>query len=247
VKSANPKEGEPEGGHDAIVTPMAPAEAADLRYHEWEYTRRLAVEAAGEKQIGYVHLRAMGKGNIAEWAKGFYPVFNRSGLIIDVRRNNGGNIDSWVLSTLLRKAWMFWNQHAGRADSWNMQYAFRGHLVVLCDPFPASDGEAFAEGFKRRTWGGEVWLSSSNTLSDGGLASAGEYGVFAPDEQGRYGWIVEGRGVEPDIEVDNPPHAAFQGKDAQLEAAIAHLKQLIKDKPVTIPPVPELPNKARKQ
>lgn len=240
---------------DVIVVPMNAGDAADLRYHEWEYTRRLEVENVSDNQIGYVHLRAMGKGNIAEWAKGFYPVFNRSGLIIDVRRNNGGNIDSWVLTALLRKAWMYWNQHAGRADSWNMQYAFRGHVVVICDAFTASDGEAFSEGFKRlglgkvigtRTWGGEVWLSSSNTLSDGGLASAGEYGVFAPDDKGEYHWIVEGRGVEPDIVVDNPPHAAFKGEDPQLQAAIKHLQQLIKDKPITVPPVPTLPDKSKK-
>ena len=51
-----------------------------------------------------------------------------------------------------------------------MQYAFRGHIVVLCDHETASDGEAFSEGFKRlnlgkvigmRTWGGEIWLSGS--------------------------------------------------------------------------------------
>ena len=49
-----------------------------------------------------------------------------------------------------------------------MQYAFRGHVVVLINEETASDGEAFAEGARRlgiatiigtRTWGGEIWLS----------------------------------------------------------------------------------------
>ena len=149
----------------------------------------------------------------------------------------------------MRKAWMYWNQHAGRAPSWNMQYAFRGHRVVLCDERTASDGEAFAEGFRRlglgkvigtRTWGGEIWLSSGNTAVDGGLTSAGEYGVF--DDKGV--WLIEGRGVEPDITVDNPPHATFGGADAQLDAAIAHLQKRIKEDPREIPPVPKAPVKA---
>lgn len=237
---------------DVIVTPVSMGEAANIRYNDWEVSRRRIVEEKSARSIGYVHLRAMGTPNIAEFAKGFYPAFNRDGLIIDVRRNNGGNIDSWVLSRLLRKAWMYWNQHEGRAPSWNMQYAFRGHVVVICDAFTASDGEAFAEGFKRlglgkvigqRTWGGEIWLSSSNVLVDNGIASAAEFGVFGPEGT----WLVEGHGVEPDIAVDNPPHATFKGEDAQLNAAIEHLKQLIKEKPVDLQPVPAFPDKSGKK
>jgi len=237
---------------DVIVTPLNGGDAANLRYTAWEYTRRLEVEKKGNSEIGYVHLRNMGGGEIGRWAKNFFPVYNRAGLIIDVRRNTGGNIDSWILGALLRKAWMFWNARVGQPDTWNMQFAFRGHLVVLADAFTASDGEAFSEGFKRlglgkvigtRTWGGEVWLSMDNRLSDGGVASAGETGVFGPDGI----WLVEGKGVVPDIEVDNLPHATFEGKDAQLEAAIAHLQQLIKEKPVLPPQTPALPNKSFKQ
>jgi tricorn protease len=36
------------------------SEESDLRYHEWEYTRRKIVEESGARQVGYVHLRAMG-------------------------------------------------------------------------------------------------------------------------------------------------------------------------------------------
>ncbi len=237
-----------EGERDVIVRPISAASLSDLRYTDWEYSRRQMVETASNNRIGYVHLRAMGKENISEWARGYYPAFNRDGLIIDVRRNNGGNIDSWILGQLLRKAWMFWNQRVGSSPNWNMQYAFRGHVVVICDGFTASDGEAFAEGFRRlglgkvlgmRTWGGEIWLSSSNDLADGGLASAGEYGVFVSEGV----WIVEGRGVEPDIVVDNPPHATFKGQDAQLTRAIEHLQQLIKEKPIQPNIAPALPVK----
>lgn len=237
---------------DVIVTPVSGFDDSNLRYTDWEYTRRLEVEKQGDAAIGYVHLRNMGGGEIGRWAKNYFPVFNRSGLIIDVRRNTGGNIDSWILGALLRKAWMFWNARIGQPDSWNMQFAFRGHMVVLADAFTASDGEAFSEGFKRlgmgkvigtRTWGGEVWLSMDNRLSDGGVASAGETGVFGPDGI----WLVEGHGVEPDIEVDNLPHATFNGKDAQLEAAIAHLQQLIKEKPIQPVQTPALPDKSFKR
>ncbi|MHC4717835.1 MAG: S41 family peptidase, partial [Planctomycetota bacterium] len=134
---------------DVVVTPLTLREADNLRYTEWEYTRRLAVDEQGDGEIGYVHLRAMGGRNFAEWAREYYPVYNRKGLIVDVRHNSGGNIDSWIISRLLRKAWFYWSQRIGQAPSWNMQYAFRGHVAVLCNERTASDGEAFTEGVKR--------------------------------------------------------------------------------------------------
>jgi len=233
----------------AVVYPIAAGAESDLRYAEWEYTRRLEVEKQGKGDLGYVHLRAMGGGNYTEWVKNFYPVYNRKGLIIDVRHNRGGNIDSWILEKLLRRAWFYWQPRVGN-PTWNMQYAFRGHMVVLCNEFTASDGEAFAEGFRRlglgkvigtRTWGGEIWLSSSNVLVDRGLASAAETGVYGPEGV----WLIEGHGVDPDIVVDNAPHAAFLGKDVQLEAAVKHLQELIAKDPVEVPKHPPYPDKRK--
>jgi tricorn protease len=192
----------------------------------------------------------MGGDNFQEFVKGYYPVFHREGLIIDVRNNRGGNIDSWILNRLLRKAWFYWQSRAG-IPYWNMQYAFRGHIVVLCNESTASDGEAFAEGIKQldlgevigtRTWGGEIWLSSSNRLVDGGIATASEMGVYT--DQGD--WIIEGHGVDPDQVVDNLPFATFNGHDAQLEAAISFLKRKMEEQPVTVPPFPPMPDKSFK-
>ena len=232
---------------DIIVEPISfPAERS-LRYDDWEYTRRLIVEELSDGQIGYVHFRAMGGRNYLEFARNFYPVFDRKGLIIDVRHNNGGNIDSWILSRLMREAWMYWQGRVGK-PTWNMQYAFRGHLAALCNERTASDGETFIEGFRRldlgkvfgtRTWGGGIWLSMSNRLVDLGIASAAEFGVYGPE--GR--WIIEMDGVEPDFAVDNLPHGTFQGEDAQLRAAVEHLLQLIADDPRQVTPPPPYPVK----
>jgi tricorn protease len=233
---------------DVIVTPITPAAEADLRYAEWGLTRREHVDAAGGGAIGYVHLRAMGGDNWTEWERNFYPVFDRSGLIIDVRHNRGGNIDSWILEKLLRKAWFYWQPRRG-LPTWNMQFAFRGHMVVLVDQRTASDGEAFAEGFRRlglgkvigaRTWGGEIWLSSSNTLVDKGIATAAETGVYGPEGE----WLIEGNGVVPDIAVDDLPRATFDGADAQLDAAIRYLQEQIRTSPVPPPSPPPYPDKS---
>jgi len=233
-----------------VVKPVTEERDAELRYEEWELTRRERVEELGKGQIGYVHLRAMGKDDIAQWAREYYPVFNRQGLIIDVRNNRGGNIDSWILEKLLRRAWFYWQPRVGD-PTWNMQYAFRGHITVLCNERTASDGEAFSEGFKRlglgkvigtRTWGGEIWLSADRWLVDSGMATAAETGVYGPEGA----WLIEGHGVEPDIIQDNLPHETFLGRDVQLETGVKHLQELIAKDPRPVPPAPKYPDKAVK-
>jgi tricorn protease len=231
-----------------LVKPVDARQDGKLRYAEWELTRRLQVEAASNNEVGYVHLRAMGRNDIDQWARDYFPVFDRQGLIIDVRHNGGGNIDSWLLGDLLRKAWFYFQPRVGN-PLWNMQYAFRGHIVVLCDEDTASDGEAFTEGFERlhlgkvigtRTWGGEIWLSFDTQQADNGIATAAETGVYSPEGK----WLIEGHGVDPDIVVDNLPHATFAGSDAQLQAAVDLLKQEIKDDPNPVPPHPPYPDKS---
>ncbi|HKS82559.1 MAG TPA: S41 family peptidase [Candidatus Acidoferrales bacterium] len=244
VKSADGKE------RDVLVTPLSPREDFNLRYSEWEYTRRVKVDQASKGAIGYVHLRAMGSNDIDQWAREYYPVFTRQGLIVDVRHNEGGNIDSWLLGKLIRPAWFYWQGRIGN-PTWNMQYAFRGHIVVLCDQETASDGEAFSEGFRRlglgkvigmRTWGGEIWLSGSNRQSDNAVATAAETGVYGPEGK----WLIEGHGVDPDIVVDNGPHATFEGEDQQLEAAMKVLQEEIAKDPRPVPPHPAYPDKSFK-
>jgi tricorn protease len=236
--------------YEQVVQPFSARDAEKLRYDEWEYMCRLKVDTASNNEIGYIHLKAMGGDDMDAFVKQFYPVFNRKGLILDVRENFGGNIDSWVLEKLMRKAWMYWQNRSGGPFG-NMQYAFAGHIVLLCDQQTASDGEAVSEGFRRlglgkvigmRTWGGEIWLSADNRMVDNGIASAAETGVYGLESK----WLIEGRGVEPDIVVDNLPYESFKGKDAQLDAALDYLKKQIKEHPVEIPKAPLHPDKSFK-
>lgn len=242
-----------DGTAGSVVTvPVSAARDATLRYSDWVTGRREAVEAASGGRIGYLHLRAMGAGDMADFAREFFANFDRDGLIIDVRRNRGGNIDAWVIGSLLRRGWSFW-QPPGQDPYWNMQQSFRGHLVVLVDPLTYSDGETFAAGVKslglgpligQRTAGAGVWLSDTNRLVDQGIMRAAQTAQF--DAQGR--WIIEGFGVEPDIAVDNLPHATWRGGDAQLERAIAELLRTLEAAPVQRPagePVPPLGTQGR--
>ncbi len=234
---------EPGGrSRSVVVTPVDQRREARLRVDDWRYGRARRVDQASQGHIGYVHLRAMGPEDIADFAREFYAQSDRDGLIIDVRHNNGGNIDSFILEKLSRRAWAFWQPRSpeGAKPYPNMQQTFRGHVVVLANEETYSDGETFTEGFKRlglgpvigtTTSGAGVWLSDGNWLVDKGMMRAAENGQILIDGS----FIVEGKGVTPDIRVDNPPRATAQGQDAQLDAALAWLTQRIQEAPVVTP------------
>ena len=221
----------------AVVVPVGAREEAGLRQGDWEWQRRAHALAASDGRIGYLHLRAMGGNDIATFAREFYANVEKDGLIIDVRRNNGGNIDSWIIEKLLRRTWAYWTYADGSVER-NMQRGFRGHVAVLIDEKTYSDGETFAAGIKalklapligQRTAGAGIWLSDRNRLVDGGMARVAEFPQFSA-EDGR--WLVESIGVAPDIAVVNPPVATFNGGDAQLDAAISYLEEQLAKAPV---------------
>ncbi|MGX5174779.1 S41 family peptidase [Aliikangiella sp. IMCC44653] len=218
-----------------LVIPVSHRAEYTLRYNDWVTRTRNTVTQANPN-IGYLHIHAMGAKDIAEFAREFYANYNKPALIIDVRRNRGGNIDAWIIEKLLKKAWMFWQAGNGAGYS-NMQQTFRGHLVVLADQFTYSDGETFTAGIKalnlapiigKQTAGAGVWLRGLNRLTDKGIARVAEYPQFAMNGE----WVVEGFGVTPTIEVDNLPFATFNGKDAQLETAIEYLEQKMLHEPL---------------
>jgi tricorn protease len=221
----------------AVITPVALEQNLRLRYGDWEEGLRARVEQQSQGKIGYLHLRAMGPADIATFAREFYAHIDKDGLIIDVRRNNGGNIDSWIIEKLLRRVWMLWQPRNGPVET-NMQQTFRGHLAVLADELTYSDGETFTAAIKalklgtvvgKRTAGAGVWLGDANVLIDKGRARAAEDAVYSvPGAK----WLVEGVGVEPDIEVDNLPHASFMGQDSQLDRALSLLQDKIKAEPL---------------
>ena len=121
-------------------------------------------------------------------------------------------------------------------------------MVALLDQNSASDGDIFPAMFReaglgpligKRSWGGVIGINNRGPLIDGGA-------VFVPgsafaSKNGE--WIIEGHGVDPDIEVDNDPKSEIEGRDPQLERGIAEVLAKIKDHPVKLPSRPAAPIK----
>ena len=128
---------------------------------------------------------------------------------------------------------------------------FLGPMAAILNENSASDGDIFPAMFKeaglgpligKRSWGGVIGIGNRGTLIDGGS-------IFVPESafaSAKGEWIIEGYGVDPDIVVDNDPKSLIEGRDPQLERAVAEVMKKLKDRPVKLPPRPAAPVKTPK-
>jgi len=79
-------------------------------------------------------------------------------------------------------------------------------------------------------------------LMDGGFVSAPSSAVWGPAGE----WDAENVGIAPDIEVEHDPALVRQGKDPQLERAIAEMMAELKKTPLAKPKRPAYPNYHKK-
>jgi tricorn protease len=218
-----------------------------LVYLDWVNTNRRKVEQATGGRVGYIHIPDMGANGIREFIKWYYPQIRKEGLVVDVRANGGGNISRMLIERLRRKLLAL---NYARTDDDAQTYpdqVFNGPMVALLDGNSASDGDIFPYMFReaglgpligKRSWGGVVGIFGTGALIDGGTVFVPGFGMANTKGE----WIIEGYGVDPDIEVENDPKSVLDGKDPQLERGIAEVMSKLKQ-PVKLPPKPPGPVK----
>jgi tricorn protease len=235
-----------EGSRTVSYRPIT--DEGNLIYLDWVTRNRKKVEEATGGRVGYIHIPDMGAAGIREFIKWYYPQIDKEGLVVDVRANGGGNVSRMLIERLRRKLLAL---NYSRTDELANTYpdaVFLGPMVALLDGNSASDGDIFPAMFReaglgpligKRSWGGVIGIGSRGPLIDGGQ-------IFVPgsafaSKNGE--WIIEGHGVDPDIEVDNDPKSEIAGRDPQLERGIAEIMTKLKDRQVKLPGRPAAPVK----
>ena len=237
------------GSRDVVIKPIA--NESNLYYFDWVQTNIKKVDKATNGKVGYIHVPDMGRRGLNEFVKYFYPQLRKKALIIDVRGNGGGNVSPMLIERLRREVAMI-TMARNTTPGPNPGSLVWGPKVCLIDEFSASDGDIFPYRFKKhglgkligkRTWGGVVGIRGSLPLLDGGSLHKPEFSRY--DVEGKE-WIMEGKGVKPDIYVDNDPYQEFIGNDQQLNKAIDVILEELKTQEKTIPPIPDYPDKSGK-
>jgi len=228
-----------DGARNVVVKPIG--DEYSLRELNMIETNRKKVDAASGGRIGYVYLSNMGDAGLNEFVKQYFPQIRKEGIIFDVRYNGGGFVDELVFERLRR---ILVNMDAARNfEPARRQNAFYGYMACVTNHYAASDGDIFSYMFKQyklgpligeRTWGGVRGIRGEIELMDGGYITRPEFSLYGLDSK----WVIENRGVQPDVVVDNPPDLVLKGQDPQLEKAVQMLMDEIKAHPKTLPARP---------
>ncbi|MDR3683962.1 MAG: PDZ domain-containing protein [Geothrix sp.] len=235
-----------EGAWDLLVATVR--SEYPLRHAAWVEAKRAYVEKATQGRLGYVYVPDTGLGGQTDLVRQFRAQWNKAGLIIDERFNSGGQIPDRFVELLGRKTLNYYGVRDGQDWQWPA-IAHDGPMAMLINGWSGSGGDCFPFLFKQaglgpligqRTWGGLIGMTGAPALIDGGSVTVPTFGIYS--REGR--WIIEGHGVDPDIEVLDDPALLVQGKDPQLDRAIQEVEAALKRHPQAATPKPAYPDRS---
>ncbi len=202
----------------------------NLLYRQWVETNRSYVERESGSRLGYVHLPDMGSGSLAQLYVDL-DVQNqgKDGVVIDIRNNNGGFINPYVIDVLARRGYLNMTERGkwtvpGRANLG--QRALERPTVLVTNQHSLSDAEDLTEGYRQLKLGkvvgeptsGWIIFTWNTTLFDGTTLRLPRQRIT--DNSGQN---MELNPRPVDIIVTRPIGETYTGRDSQLDAAIKSL------------------------
>lgn len=232
------------GARNIVVQPIA--NEATLRQWSWIERNRQYVDKVSGGKVAYVYLPDTGTDGFKHFNRMCFAQVEKQALIVDDRRNGGGQAANYITDVLSRQYLASWKDRDGLLYD-TPGGAIYGPKVMLIDQDAGSGGDFLPYAFKRmglgpligtRTWGGLIGISANPALIDGGFLTVPFFRFFTPERE----WRVENEGVAPDIEVELDPLAVNQGRDTQLDAALQSVMQRLQsEKPIIRNVAPAMP------
>ena len=215
---------------EAAVLPVNNAAHKHLLYREWVENRRAYVSRISNGRLGYVHILDMS----AEALDQLYLDLDsenqtREGVVVDIRNNNGGFVNSYALDVFTRRGYLTMTPRdriAASARTVNGQRSLELPTVLVVNQNSLSDAEDFTEGYRALQLGKVVgvptagWIiyTGSAQLIDGSALRTPGVRITAND-----GTDMELHPRPVDITVDSPVGESYSGHDAQLDTAVRTL------------------------
>lgn len=215
---------------DVIVKPISTGAEKNLLYRQWVEDNRKYVEKISGGKLGYVHLPDMGEGTLNQ----LYIDLDaqnqaKEGVLIDIRNNNGGFINPYVVDILSRKGYLKMTERGlwtvpGRSALG--QRSLERPTILITNQHSLSDAEDLTEGYKALKLGKVVgeptasWIifTWNTTLFDGTTIRMPRQRIDG----------IDGKNMElsprmVDVPVTRPIGETLTGKDSQLDVAVREL------------------------
>ena len=209
------------------VKPIALQELGALLYERWVKQRRELVDKLSNGTIGYVHVRGMVDESYRDTvSEALGRQVDKKALIVDTRWNPGGDLHDTLATFLSGKKYLQMVPR-GQPLGWDPDRKWYRKSVLIANEGNYSDGMLFPWLYKHFQIGKVIGMPVNGTgtavwweiLQDPALVfGIPEVGIR--DEQGNF---MEKTQVDPDIQVMNDPKSTGEGRDLQLERAVAEL------------------------
>ncbi|HEY0411612.1 MAG TPA: S41 family peptidase [Allosphingosinicella sp.] len=215
---------------EAVVRPVAPAVARGLLYRQWVNERRAFVDRVSGGRLGYVHIADMSDQSLAQ----LYVDLDaenqaKDGVVIDLRNNNGGYVNGYVLDVFTRRNFITMtprDRFPVPARQALGQRALGAPTVLLVNESSLSDAEDFTEGYRALGVGKVVgvptagWIiyTGGQPLIDGSVVRVPFIRIQAMN-----GEDMELHPRPVDVTVERPLGETLAGEDAQLRRAAEEL------------------------
>jgi tricorn protease len=222
----------PDGSNkrDVVVKPISTGAEKNLLYRQWVDENRKYVERISNGRLGYVHLPDMGQGTLNQ----LYIDLDaqnqaKEGVVIDIRNNNGGFINPYVIDVLSRKGYLkmtergLWTVPSRSALG---QRALERPTILVTNQHSLSDAEDLTEGYRSLKLGkvvgeptsGWIIFTWNATLFDGTTIRLPRQRIDGMD-----GKNMELNPRQVDVSITRPIGETMTGKDSQLETAVREL------------------------
>ncbi|MDH5590542.1 MAG: PDZ domain-containing protein, partial [Gemmatimonadota bacterium] len=214
-----------EGAWTITVKPLRSETA--LRQRGWVEDNRRMVDSLSGGRVAYAWIPNTGGPGVGSFDRYVFAQQDREGLVVDERFNGGGLLDDYMVDLMTRTLRAAITNEAG-GPPMPLPGGILGPKALLVNELAGSGGDYFPWVFRHenagplvgmRTWGGLVASCSHYPLVDGGRVTAPCTAVFQPGGS----WIAENEGVPADIEVWMDARSVAEGRDPQLERAVAEV------------------------
>ena len=213
-----------------IVKPVSTGAEKNLLYRQWVETNRAYVERISSGRLGYVHIPDMSSNSLDQLYVDL-DVQNqgREGVVIDIRNNNGGFINPYVIDVLSRRGYLTMKERNG----WTVpgrsnlgQRALERPTILITNQHSLSDAEDLTEGYRALKLGKVVGEPTAGWIIFTWNASTFDGTTVRLPRQLITGMDGKNMELNPrpvDISVTRPIGESLTGKDSQLDAAVKEL------------------------
>ncbi len=214
---------------EEVILPIHPSYMSNLLYERWVKEREHEVDSLSNGRLGYVHIRSMDDGSFRNvYSKLLGEYIDREGIVIDTRWNGGGRLHEDIEVLFSGEKYLTQEIHGNKSSEMPSRRWNKPSVMIICEAnYSNAHGTPWV--YKHKNLGKLVGMPVPGTMSSVNWITLQNpdyvFGVPVVAFRTEDGTVLENTQLEPDVKVANTPEDIANGRDRQLETAVATLLQ----------------------